>query len=90
MHKHPHIHTYANRYANRYTRTQVHTCTLSHCHTHVCCMHTDDQQKKNRKGNKVYTLQAHRQGGFEGVHSNPPFDLQKILYAPLKVLNCTL
>ena len=23
-------------------------------------------------------------GGFEGVRANPPFDLQKILYTPLK------
>ena len=30
--------------------------------------------------------QARRQGGFEGVRANPPFDLQKILYTPL---NCT-
>ena len=28
-----------------------------------------------------------RGGRFEGIRSNPPFDLQKILYAPL---NCTL
>ena len=27
--------------------------------------------------------QARRQGGFEGVRSNPPFGFQKILYAPL-------
>ena len=31
-------------------------------------------------------VQARRQGGFEGVRSNPPFGLQKISYAPL---NCT-
>ena len=31
-------------------------------------------------------LQARRQGGFEGVRANPPFDVQKILYTPL---NCT-
>ena len=30
--------------------------------------------------------QARRQGGFEGVRANPPFDLQIILYTPL---NCT-
>ena len=30
--------------------------------------------------------QARRQGGVRGVRTNPPFDLQKILYAPL---NCT-
>ena len=30
--------------------------------------------------------QARRQGGFEGVRSNPPFDLQKILHTPF---NCT-
>ena len=30
--------------------------------------------------------QVRRQGGFEGVCSNPPFGLQKILYVPL---NCT-
>ena len=36
---------------------------------------------------KLDWKQARRQGGFEGVRSNPPFGLQKILYAPL---NCTL
>ena len=35
---------------------------------------------------KVIVRQARRQGGFEGVRANPPFDLQKILYTPL---NCT-
>ena len=34
----------------------------------------------------TFTAQARRQGGFEGVRSNPPFGLQKILYAPP---NCT-
>ena len=31
------------------------------------------------------TVQARRQGGFEGVRSNPPFDLRRMLYTPL---NC--
>ena len=29
--------------------------------------------------------QARRQGGFEGVRSNPPFGLQKILYTVLTI-----
>ena len=32
---------------------------------------------------KSVAIQARRHGGFEGVRSNPPFGLQKILYAPL-------
>ena len=35
---------------------------------------------------RVVISQARRQGGFEGIRSNPPFGFQKILYAPL---NCT-
>ena len=27
-----------------------------------------------------YSVQARRQGGFEGVRANPPFGLQKILF----------
>ena len=34
---------------------------------------------------KIMLKQARRQGGFEGVRSNPPSGLLKILYAPL---NC--
>ena len=34
----------------------------------------------------VKAYQARRQGGFEGVRANPPFDLQKILYTPLNCL----
>ena len=36
-------------------------------------------------GNAKYKelVQARRQGGFEGVRANPPFDLQKILYTSI-------
>ena len=40
--------------------------------------HTEDDDK--------LVHQARRQGGFEGVRANPPFDLQKNLYTPV---NCT-
>ena len=39
-----------------------------------------------KKNYIIYYHQTRRQGGFEGVHPNPPFNLQKILYKPL---NCT-
>ena len=32
-----------------------------------------------------YCMQARRQEGFEGVHSNPLFGLQKVLYTVLTV-----
>ena len=31
--------------------------------------------------------QAHRQGGFEGIHSNPPLGVQKILYTCIYILS---
>ena len=52
----------------------------------VCKQGRDDIIVKVNLQSPIHTSQARRQGGFEGVRSNPPFHLQKILYTPL---NCT-